>query len=201
MTDESDNDDLDFLNAEPSLVPSEPLWTVVAKRGLPGKVGAYKKVRNQKGTSPYRAFDTPEELWTACVDYFRWVDDNPLYHVKAFSHQGVVVRARLPKMRAMTKTAMCLHIGLTAGSLNKYGTQPEFKEFHAVVQAAYDVIYAQKFEGAAADLFNANLIARDLGLKEQSETDITTGGKPIASPTKITIRALPANKKKPAKKK
>ncbi|WGM06649.1 terminase small subunit [Arsenophonus nasoniae] len=39
---------------------------------------------------------------------------------------------------------------------------------------AEEVIYDQKFSGAAADLLNANIIARDLGLKEQSQVEDVT---------------------------
>jgi len=32
--------------------------------------------------------------------------------------------------------------------------------------------YTQKFEGAAANLFNANIIARDLGLKDKQQYEV-----------------------------
>ena len=38
------------------------------------------------------------------------------------------------------------------------------------------VLYAQKFAGAAADLLNANIIARDLGLADKSELTGKDGG-------------------------
>ena len=40
-------------------------------------------------------------------------------------------------------------------------------------------MYSQKFEGAASGIFNANIIARDLGLSDKQ--DITTGGEKLSS--------------------
>lgn len=39
----------------------------------------------------------------------------------------------------------------------------------AVITQAEAVIYEQKFTGAAADLLNPNIIARDLGLADKKE--------------------------------
>lgn len=52
--------------------------------------------------------------------------------------------------------------------------------FSDVTSRAEDIIYDQKFSGAAADLLNANIIARDLGLKEQSQVEDVTPDKEIA---------------------
>lgn len=37
-----------------------------------------------------------------------------------------------------------------------------------------EIIYKQKFEGAAVGAFNANIIARDLGLADKKDVDIKT---------------------------
>jgi hypothetical protein len=42
-------------------------------------------------------------------------------------------------------------------------------------------MFTQKFEGATVGAFNANIIARDLGLKDQ--TDVTTNGNDISQNT------------------
>ena len=39
------------------------------------------------------------------------------------------------------------------------------------------IIRTQKFEGAAADLFNANIISRDLGLVDRQARDLDIGTK------------------------
>ena len=44
---------------------------------------------------------------------------------------------------------------------------------------AESVIRSQKFAGAAADLLNANIIARDLGLADKNQVDHTTAGESL----------------------
>ena len=45
--------------------------------------------------------------------------------------------------------------------------------FELLTSKIENVIKSQKFAGAAADLLNANIIARDLGLKDASSTEHT----------------------------
>jgi hypothetical protein len=50
-------------------------------------------------------------------------------------------------------------------------------DFLQIITRIEDIIYSQKFEGAAVGQFNSNIIARDLKLSDQ--TDITSGGEQI----------------------
>ena len=43
------------------------------------------------------------------------------------------------------------------------------KDFSTIISRIEEVIYNQKFQGAAADLLNANIISRELGLADKSE--------------------------------
>lgn len=45
-----------------------------------------------------------------------------------------------------------------------------------IITRAERVIYKQKFEGASADLLNANIISRDLGLANKTELTGKDGG-------------------------
>ena len=73
-------------------------------------------------------------------------------------------------MRAMTITGFCLFADISDTTWENYCKE---KDFIAVTKWIKDVIYSQKFEGAAAGLLNSNIIARDLGLKEKTETEHT----------------------------
>lgn len=109
-------------------------------------------------------FKTPDSLWAACVEYFEWVHANPLYEAKAFSNG---TKVSLPKMRAMSLQAMCEFIGI---SRQRWGQIRDSKAaFLSVITRVEDILYSQKFEGAAADLLNANIIARDLGLADKTD--------------------------------
>ena len=52
---------------------------------------------------------------------------------------------------------------------NKYGNYEEFKD---IVRAIGKIIYDRNFSGAAVNIFNSNLIARQLGLADKTETEI-----------------------------
>jgi hypothetical protein len=41
-------------------------------------------------------------------------------------------------------------------------------------------MYTQKFTGAAAGFLNPNIIARDLGLRDAIDSDVTTGGEALS---------------------
>lgn len=124
-----------------------------------------------------KLFATPELLWEAAVEYFTWCEENPLYESKAFNYQGEVTIAELPKMRAMTLSGLCFYLNCNEAYFRNFQNQERAnaKDFSSVIEQIEKTIYNQKFQGAAADLLNANIIARDLGLKEH--TDITTDGK------------------------
>ena len=111
-------------------------------------------------------FTSSDILWESCCEYFTWVEENPLYEVKAFAFQGVVTQESVPKMRAMTIDGLCLFLDISVETWRLY---TERKDFIGVTSKADSVMRSQKFSGAAADLLNANIIARDLGLTDKKE--------------------------------
>lgn len=112
-------------------------------------------------------------LWKACVEYFHWVEDNPLKEEKVFHNQGNVTRATVSKMRAMTMDGLYTFLDISPQSWKNWRTTEGLME---TVQRVERIIRDQKFSGAAADLLNSNIIARDLGLTERIEAkqDVTT---------------------------
>lgn len=125
---------------------------------------SFWEARSSHGRKPI--FPTPEGLWEAAVEYFKWVEENPLQEAKAFAYQGVITTANLPKMRAMTISGLCIFLDISVQAWSEYRTREGFGE---VTKQIEEVIRTQKFTGAAADLLNANIIARDLGLADRSE--------------------------------
>lgn len=119
-----------------------------------------------------KKFHTPEDLWKRCCEYFEWVEENPLWEAKPFAFQGESWIETVPKMRAMTKEGLWLFIDCNRQTWQNYKND---KDYVAVVMRVETIIYEQKLTGAAADQLNANIIARDLGLKDVSkrEHDLT----------------------------
>lgn len=129
------------------------------------------EARSSHGRKPL--FETPEILWDACVEYFGWVEENPLYEAQAFAYQGKVTLQELPKMRAMTIAGLCIFLDIDATTWAEYRNREGFTPITTRVD---EIIRTQKFQGAAADLLNPNIIARDLGLADKSEHTGADGG-------------------------
>lgn len=128
------------------------------------KGNKFWEARSSHGRNPI--FETDEQLWDAALEYFNWVEENPLYEAKAFSFQGEVTVENLPKMRAMTIKGLCIHLDISEDTFLAYSKK---KDFIGVTTRIRNIIDTQKFTGAAADLLNPNIIARDLGLSDKQE--------------------------------
>lgn len=135
------------------------------------KGNRFWEARSSHGRKPI--FSDPDHLWTACLEYFEWVEANPLWESKAFHNSGEVVTATLPKMRAMTISGLCLFLDIDPSTWWDYAKKDGFSH---VCARAGEVIRDQKFGGAAADLLNPSIIARDLGLAEKQEHTGANGG-------------------------
>jgi hypothetical protein len=129
-----------------------------------------------------RRFESPELLWIVAQEYFEWCAANPLREEKLFAYEGSVTRDHITKMRAMTERGLCMFIGIDHTTWYDYGKRDEFKFVCEQIKA---VIWEQKFTGAAADLLNANLIGKELGLVERKSVEGPDGG-----PVQIDTGAL-----------
>jgi len=127
------------------------------------------KLRSKHGRD--KLFATPDLLKEAAEEYFKWCEENPLTELKVFNYQGEIVKAEVPKMRAMTLGGLCLYLGCNEAYFRNFKSQErtDKEDFSAVIDWIETAIYTQKFQGAAADLLNANIIARDLGLKDSQD--------------------------------
>jgi len=132
---------------------------------LPGN--RFWEVRSSHGRNPI--FAAPADLWAAACEYFEWVEANPLYEDKLVTFQGVATHEPVAKMRAMTIAGLCLFLDISQQGWAEYRAKPDFSEVTARID---DVIRSQKFAGAAADLLNANIIARDLGLADKTDGEV-----------------------------
>jgi len=125
---------------------------------------------------------TPEGLWNEALQYFQWVEDNPLWEYKPFAFQGEITMATMPKMRAMTVGGFCLFADITRETFRQYSNNVDFIDITTRIE---ECIREQKFTGAAAELLNPNIIARDLGLNDS--IDHTTKGEKINENKTISI--------------
>lgn len=129
-----------------------------------------------------KKYETAEEIWEAALQYFQWVTETPLEASELVKYQGEAKLSKVPKMRAMTIDGLCLHMGISFQTWTNYRKVEEFLEVTTRVDA---IIREQKFTGAAAELLNPQIIARDLGLRDGHEIMGQGGG-----PLQITRRIV-----------
>lgn len=135
------------------------------------KGNQFWKMRSSHGRNPI--FDNPEQLWEAACEYFDWVDKNPLKEQKVFHANGKITKTTVTKMRAMTIVSLCLFLGITKPTWDDYKAK---EDFSSICEDIENIIRTQKFQGASADLLNASIIARELGLVDKQERDTTLKG-------------------------
>lgn len=150
------------------------------------KNNRFWKARSSHGRKP--KFTKPHILWNACIEYFNWVEDNPLKEEKLFHYQGNITACEVSKMRAMTIAGLCIFIDVCPTTWGKYKKN---KDLMDVVTRAEEIVYNQKFTGAAAELLNPNIIARDLGLRDKDDNHRDTED---AEPLEINYSVVEAKK-------
>ena len=146
-------------------------------QGAP-KGNEYWKLRSKDGRD--KIFETPEQLAEACDEYLEWVQQNPLMEAQVVKYKDYAELINVPKMRPMTIQGLCNFIDISVKGLDLYEKR---KDFIPIITRVKQIIYNNKFEGAASGFLNPNIIARDLGLQDQQKTEHT--GEIIVKPPKF----------------
>ncbi len=128
------------------------------------KGNTYHEYRKKIGRE--RIFSSPDELLQKCIEYFQWVDENPLKKPEIVKYKEHAELMEVPVCRAYTKARLADFCQVSC-----YNTIAEYKkysdDFSKVITYVEGKIYNQKFENAAAGLLNSNIISRDLGLRDE----------------------------------
>ena len=135
------------------------------------KGNEYWRRRLSTGRKP--AFNSPEEMLEKAIEYIEWVEENPLVEERVFSTKNGIVHTTVHKMRAMTYAGLYIFLGISKSTWIDYKKDDDFS---TVIKQIENIFYEQKFTGAAADLLNANIISRDLGLADKKELSGPDGG-------------------------
>jgi len=116
-----------------------------------------------------KIFKTPDELWQAACEYFDHVDNNPFEIKKEVSSGSNKKVEKEFKKKPYTLMGLCIFCNVHSDYWREFKkTQPAFSP---IIKQIEEIIYSQKFNGAASGLFNNNIIARDLGLADKKETE------------------------------
>lgn len=150
---------------------------------------------NRKKVGRPKIIKSPKQLWGYFCDYAHHISNNPFKKqdfVRGGDLAGTIVE--LDTIRPFTWEGFedflfekDIIFNLKDYRFNKNGA---YDEFSAIITRIGDIIYNQKFEGAAVGAFNANIIARDLGLSDKSEIKADVNNKHQVDYSKLSESAL-----------
>jgi hypothetical protein len=117
-------------------------------------------------------FSDPRELWSACVEYFEWVEQNPVYSIQVQNQAGKAQETRTPRPRVPTENSLCVFIGVRRDTWDTWSDNQD-SEFFPVVEVARQYISETKLAGGMAETMNPGLVSRDLGLMDSHRHEVT----------------------------
>lgn len=126
-----------------------------------------------------RKCDDPEKLWLVACDYFTWAVNNPLYKkevIKGGDLAGEIVSVPIDRPFTWQGLENHLRINGLMAKLDDYRANKNnnYEAFSDILTCISNIIVEQKYTGALVGTYNPNLIARDLGMTEKSETTVRT---------------------------
>lgn len=110
--------------------------------------------------------NTPEQLWNAAMDYFKWTDEHPITAKRALTtgkEAGKQVQQEYK--RPYSIKAMCLHCNISERYIKDIQeSHTKDSEWYMVMEKILMVIYTQNLEGAMVDLYNPMMVSKVLNL-------------------------------------
>lgn len=127
--------------------------------------------KNKRGRP--RIFDSPDEMAEIWDKYVAFCLSNPLLEQtiqkrKITRDEEIIDKVDKEHIRPLTLTGFCLFAEITDESFRNYEKN---EQYFGVTSHIREAIYYQKFSGAACGMYNANIIALDLGLRNKERDD------------------------------
>lgn len=160
------------IDKKTGLRPWQPAFWEALIGQCPGK----EDVAMQDSGAPGSKL-TPEALWDMACLYFRGENDDTMIKkdfIRSGEAAGKIVEVTTTRPFSWTSFELfLLYKGIRSNVFaiknNDGDRYPEFKE---VIRRIDNVIYEQKFDGAAIGGYNPQLIIRDLGLSEKVDANV-----------------------------
>lgn len=149
------------------------------------KGNQFWKLRSEHGRD--KLFASPELLWEAASEYFNWCDAHPWYKVEAVKSGDLAgTLMKVPMVRPYTLTGFQLYVGSSPSFWRDFRSA-NHADFSSIIGQIENAMDTQKFEGAAVGAFNANIISRSLGLRDN--VGLSDGdGNPLQAPATIIVQ-------------
>lgn len=117
---------------------------------------------------------TPEGLWEEAVKYFEWISVkvwNKKEPIKSGDMAGKLID--IPTQTPMSIQSFCLFADIDDNTFTRYEKGKGYEDFWAITTRVKGIIESNQFEGATVGAYNPNIIARKLGLSENTNVKVT----------------------------
>ena len=117
--------------------------------------------------------ETPEKLWELFSEFVEHEKSNPMFKVEYVGKEGD--RVNTPLQVPITFEAFECWLA-DKGIINDLGNYSSnlngaYTDYLPIITRIKNNCFAQNFKGASVGLFNANIIARKLGLADKKEVE------------------------------
>lgn len=129
------------------------------------KGNQFWKLRSKHGRD--KIFKSPEIFLESAYEYFDKADENPwnkMEVVKSGENAGQLLP--VPTQKPYTIQGLCIFLGITEDTFRNYERDDSYKDFFEVFTYVRNIIENQQLEGATVGAYNANIVARKLGLSD-----------------------------------
>lgn len=124
----------------------------------------------------HKYIESPEKMWEYFTQFVEHEKSNPMYKKEYVGKDGNEVDTALQVPITFEGFECWLwDKGVIQAGLGDYASNKDnrYDEYATIITRIRQNCFSQNFKGAAVGLFNANIIAKKLGLKEQVEQTIT----------------------------
>ena len=150
------------------------------------KGNCFWRLRSKHGRD--RIIQDPEYLAKAADEYFELCIENPIITYDYKGKDATKVEYKIPKVFQKNELARFCNV-TEWRQIDDLKTVSE--DFLQVVTHIENIIADQKYQFAVANIFNATIVARDLGLQDRK--DITSGGEKLSTTVVVQDQAAKAN--------
>lgn len=128
----------------------------------PGKIGKPRHI------------ESPEQLWEFFLMYKQWILDNPIQKEDYVGKDGNKVYRELERPMTWERfDSLLFEKGIIQSVRDyRYNRDNRYEDYVPIIVRIDQIIRTSKFEGASAGIFNSNIIARDLGLADKTESTV-----------------------------
>jgi hypothetical protein len=122
----------------------------------------------------HKYIETPEKMWEYFLAYVEHENKNPMVKREYVGKDGNEVNTPLQVPITFEGFECYLADNNIIEDLGKYSanTDNAYTEYVTIISRIRKNCFVQNFKGASVGLFNANIIAKKLGLIEKSQTTI-----------------------------